>query len=425
MGKKEVWTEDSWKHLLDCLSESSKVKDAYNKFHKKYPKIDERTIRDKFDREALGSPSSHLSKEITFDPNSYMQQEKNKKKAALIRQAEQQELSKYRKQVALTDIILDQLRAEIYKLPKPETPKPSKKIANAKKDHIDVMAIVSDCQIGQKVTLKDVGGLNEYNFDVFLKELFIWKNEVIRFVEVQQLTHTVDNIIIPFLGDIVEGHDIFSGQAYHLDMHICNQVVNGSQVFAQALAEISITFPEIRILILGIPGNHGRVGRKGEAPSQCNWDVICYKFLECELTNYKKENGGNIEFQWSDAWFQLLKSKGWVFCFIHGEDIKSWMGMPYYGVDRAKAKYMEMLNSYFTYFVLGHHHKEAELPSDNGEKIVNGNWVGGNDGSKIWMGSNNPNQWIFTINEKYGILLREKIYLKTRHESKPKIKIFE
>ena len=143
------------------------------------------------------------------------------------------------------------------------------------------------------------------------------------------------------------------------------------------------------------------------------------------LRDYKTENGGNMNFMFSDAWFQLYESKGWIFCIIHGDDIKGWMGVPFYGVERAKARYMEMLNQYFTFFLLGHHHKEAMLPSDNGEKIINGNWVGGNSGSKMWMAANNPNQWMFTINEDEGIATREKIFFVNRKESKPKVKIYK
>jgi len=358
-----------------------------------------------------------------FDPESFRKAEIQRTKDDLIKNAERKELSLFRKGQAISELVAEQIKAEIYRLPKLKPPR-KHRIKKPSDKAIEIMALVSDCQIGEKVTRKDVGGLNEYNFEIFKIELQIWKNEVIRFIDTQLLTQQVQKIVIPFIGDIVQGHDIFKGQAYHLDLHVIHQLVQGAMEFAKVLGEISETFPQLSINVPGVMGNHGRIGRKGDAPTSCNFDYLFYLFLEEKLHNFKVENGGNMKFQWSDAWFQLWDSCGWIFCFLHGDDVGRWMGLPYYGVDRAKAKYMEMLNQYFTYFVMGHHHTEAILPSDNGEKIINGNWVGGNSGSKMWMGSNNPNQWIFTINRKYGILLREKIYLKTRHDTKPKIKIY-
>jgi hypothetical protein len=106
---------------------------------------------------------------------------------------------------------------------------------------------------------------------------------------------------------------------------------------------------------------------------------------------------------------------GHNFLLLHGDTIKGWNGLPYYGIDRADSRLKNMLASkgqYFRYMCLGHHHNPADIDSPSGEKILNGTMVGGSDFSiNILHTSSRPSQWYFGVQPKKGITWRYKILL--------------
>ena len=73
-----------------------------------------------------------------------------------------------------------------------------------------------------------------------------------------------------FLGDIIEGSTIYKGQKRALDLITIDQVSQGVEYFSQFIYELAKHFPKVKCY--GVPGNHGRIGDKGE-----NWmmDNLC------------------------------------------------------------------------------------------------------------------------------------------------------
>ena len=163
-----------------------------------------------------------------------------------------------------------------------------------------------------------------------------------------------------------------SGQAQHTDQDLYNQMFFLAEQICKLLVELLGLFDEIEFT--GVGGNHGRIGKKGENPHWVNWDVYLYKYLEARLQNYKR-----IKFN-IPLWWYLDTIQGHNFLLLHGDDIKAWNGLPYYGIDRADAKWTKLLNSKnlrYDYIELGHFHQPTELPSVAGEKFINGCWPGG------------------------------------------------
>ena len=105
----------------------------------------------------------------------------------------------------------------------------------------------------------------------------------------------------------------------------------------------------------------------------------------------------------------------WHFLLTHGETIKSWNAIPYYGFDRADARWTKLLQARgqkFDYFLIGHHHNQAQIDSPVGEKIVNGCWPGGSQYSlKSLNTANRPSQLLFGIHPRHGITWRYKVNL--------------
>jgi hypothetical protein len=298
---------------------------------------------------------------------------------------------------ATKDIIADKMVSAIQTLPaikiKPIvfTPKQYKEI--------EVVLQLSDIQAGTYISKEATGGFNEYNRDILKEQFYRLLKAMTSIITRQKQIEPIRKLNIHALGDMVEGMGIFEGQAQHTDQDLYNQVFELADLICWLIVELLYLFDEIEFS--GISGNHGRVGKKGENPHFVNWDVYLYKYIEAKLQNYKQ-----VKFNIPLSWWYLDTIQGWNFLMLHGDDIKSWNGLPYYGVDRADAKWTQLLGSIgksYTYMELGHFHAPTELPRVSGEKIINGCWPGGSMFAlKALATSGRPRQNMYAVHKEKG-----------------------
>ena len=139
-----------------------------------------------------------------------------------------------------------------------------------------------------------------------------------------------------------------------------------------------------------------------------NWDYIVYKFLEEGLANQ-----GGINFNCPRSPFDVAIIKNNKFLICHGDQIRSYMGIPYYGMVRAESKLRSMIEKIknidglweemekegvdtndpkamlkfallyaksFDYMVMGHFHQMGEMETNSGGRIIlNSSFAGGDD----------------------------------------------
>ncbi len=331
--------------------------------------------------------------------------------------------ARQRRTQGMTEIILEKVDAALTKIA-PDVlqvvPEPPPERASSGSPEL-IWCEVSDVQLGTKVELEKMGGLNQHDWTIFLAKLARWEETVTATIRERRLAAPIEGVVIALLGDIVEGHNIFKGQVYELDFDVYKQVVHGANDFAQAFARIVATFPDLKFTLYGVGGNHGRVGSYGEAPYRCNWDLILYHIIELRLGALKL---GNCICHFPQAWFQVVETWGWTHLLVHGDDIKGWGGLPFYGLQRAVGKYQQVLQKPVNYLHIGHFHAEAAISSSLGDAIVNGNWIGANAFSKVIVEANTPVQLIHGITAANGIEWTRKVFLRTREDMRPRIAVF-
>jgi hypothetical protein len=333
----------------------------------------------------------------------YIKQEKEK----LIAQNEKKIFSDLVHERAMKDIIADKMSSAIQILPEIKI-KSLSLPCNKSYSEEEVVLQISDIQAGTYIDKKTTGGLNEYNKDILKEQFNKLLKAMVSIISRQKQIAPIKKLNIHCLGDMVEGIDIFIGQAQHVDQDLYNQMFVLADLMCWFFIELLYLFDEIEVSCIG--GNHGRVGKKGENPHWVNWDVYLYKYIEIKLQNYKK-----IKFNIPLSWWYLDTIKGWNFLMLHGDDIKAFNGIPYYGIDRADAKWTQLLASKglsYTYMELGHFHSASELSTVNGEKIMNGCWPGGSMFSlKSLMTSGRPRQNMFGVHPERGATWRYPIWL--------------
>jgi hypothetical protein len=261
------------------------------------------------------------------------------------------------------------------------------------------VAVFSCWHIGEVVKPEQVNYLNEYNLDIFVKRLQYLIEKVIKFTTVNMSNHTFDEICLLFTGDMVSGiiHDELIETN---DLTITQQALLGAFVTAQAVRDIAAHFPRVRIL--GIVGNHGRITPKKYFKNKqiTSWDFVFYYALKLLLARQK-----NIEFFLPQSPIAGIEIKGHKFLVFHGDQIRGWAGIPFYGLNKASYKFMHIYahrNEFYRYFVSSHYHNKVSLQFGYGEQILNGSLKGPDEYSLNAGLASPPYQLLFGVHEKYG-----------------------
>jgi hypothetical protein len=330
----------------------------------------------------------------------------DEEKRELVYKHQQNMIKNLTREKARTEVLADIVRQSVAALPPIdiEMPKPVK----GPFDPEEAVLLISDCQVGQELRLEETGGLGEYNLEIFKERAHNLLESVRKITSIHKKAYDIPVLNIWLLGDIVDNETVFVGQHSHIECDVVTQMFTAGAVLVEIIASLLADYPKINIV--GITGNHGRIGKKGEFKHFVNWDYVLYNFLKVTL-----ENEERITFNIPKAWWLIEDVLGHKFLLQHGDDIRGWQGLPYYGIDKADSRYtllLQSINESYDYFVCGHHHNAASIDRPVGEKIVNGAWPGGSMFSlKRLNVSSVPNQLFFGVHPNKGITWRYKLSL--------------
>ncbi len=306
---------------------------------------------------------------------------------------------------ARTEVIIDNIKSCIYRLPKPKrddityTPKPQTKKYTA--EHVGVM--VSDMHIGASYSYDETGGLSQYNLEIFKKRLEKMKLSLLEITERHRGMYELPELHVFALGDVIAGEP-GCGQwnDNYITLDTIQQAIEGVHAFRDLIATWSTAFE--KVTFYGIYGNHGRVGKKGQTKASDNWDRFCYEMVQIALVDYD-----NIEWHIPKTWWLNPQIQGHSFYLCHGDGIK---GTTLAGVEKAESKVAGMLNQRLNYFLMGHFHSPAEIQTNSSRVIINGSFMGGDMYSLRDLGKNSAaEQKVFGIHKKKGITWTYNIYL--------------
>lgn len=271
--------------------------------------------------------------------------------------------------------------------------------------------VLSDWHLGEVVRKEETGGLCEYNVEIAQKRIEKLLNAQKEIISI----HTKGGIpiikcVVWLLGDIVTGETIYKGQKNFIEFGIADQIVKAKQTLGEFLLNLLALYSHIKVI--AVMGNHGRTGSRGEATIIWNnYDWIVYNWTKDLLSNYEQ-----IEWDISQAWFAIQEVEGWRFIAQHGEDIRQWLRIPWYGIERDIAEMTEILSDIEDkppyYWLYAHFHVAEQAETPRGERIINGSLVGGNLFSvKKLRKVSRPSQSFFGVSKKQGITWRYNLYL--------------
>jgi len=363
-----------------------------NLIHKKWQQTDwVKFLKDNDDKEASAQTSQELETE----------------KQKIVESTLENQGRLVKREQARTDLIIDNMKSAIYRLPKPNlsdlhyVPKNQSKYSE---EHAAV--VLSDMHLGASFTKEETGGLSEYNLEIAKERMSILRDTVLDIVERHRHVYDIPVLHIFCLGDIVAGmRGVGAWSNSYIDLDIYDQMIAGEALLRDTLAVWAKAFKEVRFY--GVLGNHGKCSRRGEQKDYANWDKVCYEFLKVSMSNYE-----NIKWNTPKAWFLQERILNHNFYLTHGDGIQGSMGVPYYGVERAERLILGLMQDKPDYLLLGHFHSPAELQTNSGRIIINGSFLGGDLFSlKDLRRRGRPEQKMFGIHAKTGVTWNYNIQL--------------
>jgi hypothetical protein len=235
--------------------------------------------------------------------------------------------------------------------------KPRKK--SKKNDH-PAFLMLSDWQIGEVIDDAQAGGWGAYDLAVARRRVLALAEKLLDWVEVQRSGYRIDGLEVPFLGDLVSG-DI------HDELRITNEfptpvaACEAGKLAADLLAVIAPHFNIVRAHFIGAD-NHGRLTKKPQYKQGAlnNWNVVVCEVMRARLREHK-----NIILNFEVANPAVVEIEGSDILMAHGHDIKAWMGIPWYGMERYRGRNAiryAMKGKSIRLGLCGHYHTPAEIP---------------------------------------------------------------
>ena len=268
----------------------------------------------------------------------------------------------------------------------------------AKGDEETLVLVLSDVHFGHKTPTT--------SSRVVANRLARLSRRIVRIAKLLRPSYTIKNLVVFWLGDNVQ-HDLV-GRFVSLD-ELEGTVMK--QVFKWAVPNFERFFLTLaqhfeRVDVYCVRGNHGMTRKN--AGEDTNWDTVIYKTVELRLQNQK-----NIRFKIEeDGFYQIVKIYKWGFFITHGDSIRTFLNIPFYGQIQRAMRMRGAVRGNFHYVVYGHFHVAAVYAWNDMEIFTNGCFVTDDQWVLKKMGmASSAVQLLFGVHPRKGVTFRYRVWL--------------
>lgn len=215
---------------------------------------------------------------------------------------------------------------------------------------------LTDWHYGAIIKKDEVDGFGEYNPEIAEERVRALAEKIVRYTRVLRHGYNIPTLRVLVTADMISG-------GIHQELLVTNafpeprQAVECGYLLGAWIAMMGAHYPRILVDFVTLD-NHGRITKKPQAAEGGlnNW---CYVVAEV-AKRYCVNVGSLVEFNVHAKPSALVAVGPERYLISHGHQIKSWAGIPYYGLDRRVAmeavKRMGLPDVAFTKLVTGHLH---------------------------------------------------------------------
>lgn len=244
---------------------------------------------------------------------------------------------------------------------------------------------------------------DSYDLQIAADRIERLAEKVTRITDIQRHAHPVRECVVLLGGDMVEGIDIFPGQAWEIGAHLYEQLFTVAGIIEQLVGTLLGHFE--KVTVWDIHGNHGRIGRRGVNPRNDNIDRIAYGIARDRLSREKR-----LTWHHADTWYQIATIGEYRALLIHGDQIKSFGGnLPAYGILRKVNAWAAGVLPEFHDTYVGHFHTPQTLAGADGRAVyMTGSPESGNEYAREFVAATGtPSQRLHFVDPRKGRVTSE------------------
>ena len=287
------------------------------------------------------------------------------------------------------------------------------------------IAHISDTQMGKRTAT--------YDSVVGAERCHRYAQKIVEITKVKRAGSKITDLRLYLGGDMVEGEvGNYPSQPYDIDSPVIEQAMRTCpDIFEGMIYYLLHHFDKIHVV--GVPGNHGRgASFYATRHNKTNWDRVFYWNLHdrirgsdtkakqpCECGSKRwwknccgKEIRRRVTFDIAEEFWCLDRVWGWGNLVVHGDQIRGWAGIPYYGVQKKTHGWADAMPKDWDNLLFGHFHTYAAGTINYRRWFCNGTTESSNSYAlEALAAAGPPSQRLLYMTEKNGIISDHQIFL--------------
>lgn len=273
----------------------------------------------------------------------------------------------------------------------------------------EAVCLIACMHIGEVVSPEKTYGLGDYDLQMAQARVQTYVDSVLDLAINHHSGETFTRLWVICLGDSVNG-TIHAELERSQEFGVTRQTVEAGNLYALMLRDFAAYFPEV--VFIGYPGNHGRIHKKPSFIDKTDsYDNLAYVIAQARVRDIP-----NVEVRIPESFFTIEEINGHRFLFTHGDMLRGWAGIPWYGKDRARANLADLvkrLDLDFEYLGLSHFHTNMMVEETYGETIFTGSSKGPCGFSIGTKGVGSDPAWQFYgVHKRRGMTFRYPVNMK-------------
>jgi len=259
----------------------------------------------------------------------------------------------------------------------------------------------SDWHIGAVIREEETEGFGHFNWETAQARVKHITGKFLDWISMHRTAFTINKVYVLCEGDFISG-DI------HRELSVTNefpcpvQSVRAGNLLGHAIASIAPMFPEVHLVEVG-GDNHGRLTPKPQFKQKASNNFL---YVVYALANEMLSRHSNVLVEGGEGMKYVANIAGYRFLCEHGDTVKAWMGIPYYGMERERAReahrrmQAKKQEIGFDYVSCGHWHVPSIIA---GNILVNGSLSGTDEFDHGCGRHSPPSQVSFLVHPKHGV----------------------
>jgi hypothetical protein len=306
-------------------------------------------------------------------------------------------------------MIADELAANLkyivadmeFKLHKPLV----KQKKSAKKAERTIIAHLSDTHYGCNIDKSEMGGLNEYNWQIAARRTALFFQQIVNY-KPQHRDQT--EVVLLVNGDIIAG--MIHNQEWFVDL-LTTQFAGTLNILCQGISYLAQNFKKVRVVMT--PGNHGRSMHKADQGrgTTHKWDSYETQIF-IAVRQVMLAKCPNVEVDIPDSPFAIVKAQGHHYFVTHSDTVIN-VGNPGAALNmKSINNQINKLNASelggsakFDAVICGHIHVATMQLMESGCMSIFNGCLSGLDPYALSIGifDSNPTQQLFEATEKHAV----------------------